>query len=647
MQKDPAILIKSFAEILENDIKKIRKVIEEKYLETFNNLRSENELERTSSIDFNVFKALVNEICFDNLSHTEQRPFSQMPNSKPSRYEEIVYDVPEKRLMMFNDLFDITECKITIPSEINNLTAVLIDPQKLYYLFFFHLFHCIVGSKKDLEQLLDKMVTEWGTALKTKKIPIKLNIFLDRILIERTLKKQSFQLKHLWHTEVTRLSPYKANIHIPQFLVFKSEIPLFLYEMDKEYDTTKDDYTLFIQMQNIFDKFKEFMCALYFHDYYLPNPNPIIKLPWWIEPECRYLQRFYKKTENNFIYKEARKLTEANFEAVLETYSLLKGKGFYDRSCFPLLFSVKNLAFSEPFRFERVFYSHTLLEFLFSPHPPIDLSFKVSLDASLQISEDYNQFYENFVLFRKMYNLRSKAIHGEDWAEIINKTISKLNEIGFGIRNISELFEKFNMVILKILNCLVKVKFAKIKSSVVESLANGDLLSFQKKKYENLIQLGEFYIGTENYVLSLKIFYEAYTVAQKLSDNNKIAESSEKIKQLYSSNDNIVAYPNEFNLVLEELSMISKFNINKQTIAKEIHERFSALKKKTEYLPINNSFKLKINGNIIMNELNLKEGPVLGKILSFIEGKIRSGELQNEEEILRSYLKTIDLSSLK
>lgn len=641
MQKDQAVLVKkNFIKILETDIKKLRKIIEEKYFETYNDL---NAADRVSSIDFTLFKDLVNEICFDNLSHTEKRPISQVSDKNPDFYERIVYDIPEDRLNMFNELFEVPESKVTIPSDISTLTISLINPKELYYLFFFYIFHHLPSSQNDLEHILDKMLTEWKTAVRTRKFPISFNIHLDRILIEKDFKNQPFQLTNIFNKEITRLSPYRANIYMPQFLVFEAEIPLFIYETNKN-TRIEDDHEMFIQLQNKFNEFKDFMCALYVHNYYLPNPRPIIKLPWWIETEWEYLKKFTKKADDEFIYKEFRRLTETDFKSVLKTYSLLKEKGFYDRSCFPLLFSVKNVAFSEQFKLERIFYSHTLLEFLFSPHPPIDLSFKIPINASLQISENFDQFYQNFVLLRGMYNIRSKALHGEDWVEVINKTINKLNTVGFQIRNITDLFKKFDEVILKILNCLVK--FPRVKSSIIESLDDSNLLSFRKKKYEYLIELGEFYDRVRNYILSLKVFYEASYIAQLLTDENKILESGEKIKQIFNINENVLAYPNEFDLVQKELTMISDYNAKKQTIAKEAQEKILTLRTKTIPDLNGNKIKLEINGNIIMKELNLEEGPIVGKILSLIERKIRLGELENEENILRSYLKTVDLSLL-
>jgi len=432
-----------------------------------------------------------------------------------------------------------------------------------------------------------------------------------------------------------------------QFIVFEAEIPLFIYETDKESETrdTQDDYVIIVQMRKKFEEFKNFLCALYFHNYYLPNPKPILKFPWWIEPEYQYLNKFSKKADDNFIFKDVRRLTESDFKTVFKTYSLLKEKGFYDPFCFPLLFSVKNLAFSVPFKLERIFYSHTLLEFLFSPHPPMDLSFKIPLDASLQISDSFNEFYKNYILFRGMYNIRSKAIHGENWNEVISKTKNMLNINGLKIRTIIELFKKFNELILKILNRMIN--FTTIKSSIIESLDEDSLVSFNEKKYEYLIQLGDFYGRVNKYVPVLKVFFEAFHIAQSLNDSDKLLESGERIKQIYNINDNLLVYLNELNLVYGELSIISHFNTNKQNIATEIHEKISELRSKTLSHPIENKIILNINGNIIMKELNLEQGPILGKILSIIEKKIKSGELNNQEDILRSYLKTIDLSSLK
>ena len=544
---------------------------------------------------------------------------------------------------MFTALFEVPECKVIIPSDIYTLTISLTNPKNLYNLFFFYLFHHSESSKNALEQVLDKLLTEWKTAVKTRKIPITFYIYLDRILIEKDIENHPFQLKHGFNKEITRLSPYKANIYMSQFLVYEAEIPLFMYETDKNIPI-ESDHEMFKQLQNNFKEFKDFMCALYFYNYYIPNPRPFIKLPWWIEAECEYLKRFTDKADDKFIHKEFRKLSETDFKSVLKTYSLLKEKGFYDRSCFPMLFSVKNIAFSEQFKLERIFYSHTFLEFLFSPHPPIDISFHIPVDASLQISKDFDQFFKNFVLLRRMYKIRSKAIHGEDWSKEINKTIEKLNAVGLQIKNITDLFKKFNEVILKILNCLVK--FPRVKSSIIESLDDSNLLSFRKKKYEYLIKLGEFYGGVKNYILSLKVFYEAFYIAQSLIDDDKILESGEKIKQIYNINENVLAYPNEFELVQKELTLISDYNAKKQTIAKEAQEKILTLRTKTIPDPNGNKLKLEINGNIIMEELNLEEGLIVGKILSFIERKIRSGEVENEENILRSYLKTVDLSLL-
>jgi len=244
-----------------------------------------------------------------------------------------------------------------------------------------------------------------------------------------------------------------------------------------------------------------------------------------------------------------------------------------------------------------------------------------------------------------MYNIRSKAIHGEDWIGVITKTMDKLNTYGYQIRNIRELFEKFDELILKILNSMIN--FATINSSIIESLDDSNLVSFRRKKYEYLIQLGDFYEREKKYVPSLKAFCEAFHIAQSLTDSNKILESGKRIRQMYNINENVLVYPNELKLVLEELSIISDYNTKKQTIATEIQEKFSELRSKPISHPTENTIKLKINGTIIMKELSLEQGPILGKILSLIEIKVNSGELKNEEEILRSYLKTIDLSNLK
>ena len=289
------------------------------------------------------------------------------------------------------------------------------------------------------------------------------------------------------------------------------------------------------------------------------------------------------------------RLTEIDFKNVLETYYLLEEKGFYNNSCFPLLFSVKNLAFSRPFKLERVFYSHILLEFLFSPQPPMNLSFKIPLNASLLISDNYDEFYKQYFLFREMYNFRSKAIHGENWIDLMVQSRNRLNRNGFNIRTDTDLLKKFDEIIRKILNSLIN--FSSINSSIIESWEENNLISFRRKKYEYLILLGDYYKKMKTYVPSIKVFSEAYRISQLLADSKKIITSGDRLKQIYNMKENLFVYNNELKLVLEELLIIAKYNSQKQTIATEIQGKISELKRKMKAHPTATNTKLEINGN--------------------------------------------------
>ncbi len=646
MQKDQDFLKGRLFRILEEDIKKVSEVIKENYSEIYNDFKDNKDSKFVPSINFDIFKSLMNETCFNSIFHTKTMPFSQMSDDKTVFFDLKVYDIPEYKLNAFNELFRVPNCNVIIPYDFNSNTAIPMDAKKLYYLFFHNLFHRVLRSKKNTEQIFNILLTEWRIGLKTKKVPIKFNIHLDKILIEKDYKNQPFQLKNVFLKEITRLAPYKAKIFIPRFLVFETEIPIFIYETNKENDTQhiQDDYVIITHMRKKFEEFKNFMCSLYFHNYYLPNPNPILKFPWWIEPECQYLNKFSKKEDDKYIFKNVIRLTENNFKTVLETYTLLEEKGFYSNSCFPLLFSVKNLAFSRPFKLERVFYSHILLEFLFSPRVPMDLSFKIPLNASLLISDNYDEFYKQYIFFREMYNFRSKAIHGKNWIDLMVKMRNRLNRNGFNVKSETDLLKKIDKIILKILNSLIN--FPSINSSIIESFEENNLVSFRIKKYEYLIQLGDYYKEMKKYIPSLKVFSEAYRISQLLADSKKTMDSGDKLKQIYNININLLVYNNELNLVLQELLLISKYNSNKQTIATEIQGKITELKEKMRTHPNTANIKLKINGNTIMKVLNLEPGPIVGKILSLIKTRIKLGELENEENILRSYLKTIDLSKI-
>lgn len=640
-------LKKELVKILEEDIKKIKEIIREKYYEVNYDIKNAKEPEKTSSIDLNIFKTLTNEVCFDNLSHTKRRPFSILPGQEPDFFNETVYDIPTERLDMFIKLFKVKEQVLNFPSETYTISHSSIKAKELYYLFFFSLFHRFINSNKTIEHILNDLLSEWRTALKTKKIPILFNVFLDRILIEKNYgENQKFRIEKIYHTETIRLSPYKANIYSPDYLVFEAEIPILIYENFDAYEkkNNREVFEIFNTMEKKFEKFKDFLCALYFHKYYLWNPHAIIRLPWWIEPEYQYLKKSVKREGDNFIFKEICRLSESDYNNILNTYYKLEEKGFYSRSCFPLLFSVKNLAFSEPANLERIFYAHTLLEFLFTPRPIIDLSFKIPLNASLLISDSFNEFYQTFIFFRKMYNFRSRLIHGDDWVNELTRMIDKLKDYGFQIRSITELFEKFEQFIIKILNRILN--FNTINSRIMESLEDNKITSYRRRMYEYLIKLGDCFEGEDNYKLSIKAFSEAFYTAQLLDNNSRIFESGNKIKHIYNIDENISIYQNELNLILSELTLLSKFNEKKKNISKEIQDKFSELKSKTEPQTTENIIVLALDGNEIMRETGLRQGYTIGRIKSLMIEKIKTKELDNNKEDLLSFLKSINLSSL-
>ena len=99
------------------------------------------------------------------------------------------------------------------------------------------------------------------------------------------------------------------------------------------------------------------------------------------------------------------------------------------------------------------------------------------------------------------------------------------------------------------------------------------------------------------------------------------------------------------NVVMNELKTLSNFNHEKKLISHEILSKLEQIKKEKEKeVQSKIKFPIKINGRIIMEILNLEEGPNIGKILELIRENIRAGKLINEKNEIISFISDLDLS---
>ena len=126
------------------------------------------------------------------------------------------------------------------------------------------------------------------------------------------------------------------------------------------------------------------------------------------------------------------------------------------------------LALSQKSNIDRVFDAHILLEFLFGPGFQGELNFRVSMNASIFISNNFQEFEKYFYFFKSLYELRSAAIHGGDWVDRADKILKKLNQRGWQFSNIGEMFDMMENIIRDIIKklALLDISISKLRDEV-------------------------------------------------------------------------------------------------------------------------------------------------------------------------------------
>lgn len=466
-------------------IKILLKFIENEYPSIFEILMNPN-----STIEYKLpysfFVELTKKSWFkDNIKEVEV-PISII--TLPDKNETIKI----KKNFILDDVLNLFEKEYPIPFKkiytiISHYTygARRIIIEDLFYLVFYKLFNGHVHEEFDIEVILNSLIKEWNEFLQSKTMPIKLRIDLSLITFPEELQEDD-------HFKFTHISEYyikkdaSMSFQFFSYLIYSTTITPIIYdteESEEEIDSITYKNNLREQGQQyslIYYELKKFLACLYLRDYEISNYIPQIELPWWFPNEDDSFQNIPK----NLFYIPRdwpKTISRTDYKDILALYDNLKNNSFFHKKCFPLTRSLMELAISHKRGIDRVFDTQIFLEFLFGPGDQGEISFRVSLNAALFISDNFKEFKKNYYFFKSLYDVRSGAIHGGDWLAKSTKMLTKMRKIGWEFSNINQMFkhiEKMIRIIMQKFNGQ-KVNFLEFRKKV----NNNPLLFFNLAEF--------------------------------------------------------------------------------------------------------------------------------------------------------------------
>lgn len=454
-------------------IEKILKYLEVEHLDIheiiIEHLSEEPQLyeRRPYKIEYNFFVNLTKRTWFkDNVKYVDI-PVSNLGgglSNLPLKKKKVIF-ISDDIIELFREKFPIDFKQLLSISEHNSYSPCFFDSEHLFYSTFFEIFHRYINEKSEIADVLDTLIQEWKNFLDEKLIPIQLRLNLNQVVITTDFKEDDkFQLIHSeeYFIQTKNSSFYKSFSGI----VYKTKIRAFLYNTEEDLLGVTNNELIEEYSRN-YSEIKNFLSTMYLYNYEISNIIPKIEHPWWspykYEPKLiEHKQNFYNPRDF------PKKLNIWDFRNILKMYTELKNKNIFNENCFPLNRSLMELALSQKSDIDRVFDAHILLEFLFGPGFQGELNFRVSMNASIFISNNVQEFEKHFYFFKSLYGLRSAAIHGGDWVDRADKILKKLNQRGWQFSNIGEMFDMMENIIRDIIKklTLLDISISKLRDEV-------------------------------------------------------------------------------------------------------------------------------------------------------------------------------------
>ena len=443
-----------FVELLNYDINFLIGMINERYPK-FIQFIKKNEINISSAkIDFSLFQKLIVDHCYKNIEHVIKNPIieeGQINRDIP------FFNVPADRLLLFKKIFIKDLISIGYSPSKNAIATSGISSLNLYYTLFHILFHEKFFKRIDVQNSLEKVLLEWNDMVNNQRIKITCELNYSGISISENYTLS--QRYHIIKENGIMISSLDPFVYYPKDgitkIVINQQMPVVFTMKRRKRLENKKAWQMASKATILYERaeeeFRKILVALFLEGVKIPMIIPQYKFPWWINQNKI---NFQDKKISSYLFPE-KKISKDNYEKSLNNYELFISKDFFDDKYYPLCNNLFRLAVETREFADWLFDLHIILEYLFAPGSEGELSFRIALNASHFISEDIDEFKNNFYFFRNIYSLRSTAIHGGDWKKFFPKLLNKLKRFNISIDSLQDLKKVMESKIIKIILNLI------------------------------------------------------------------------------------------------------------------------------------------------------------------------------------------------
>ncbi|KKL53600.1 hypothetical protein LCGC14_2273810 [marine sediment metagenome] len=375
--------------------------------------------DRSDFFNLNLFMELTKKYCFNNESKTNYRPTVIIPPETKSKIVPIsIIPVPEERLDLFKKvvLKEFDERIMSIPSNMCIHHPDFCTTKDLYYRYFYALGSETSWQISNVDLVFQELIDQWNRALKSEIISVTLLLPLDSISVigkdpletdnKFQIKNESFRIREKRENRIdwiyfTTLLTYKTDISVKSF---PNNTSNDLNEYEEDYQKCKKEYQ---------DKIKElhlFVISLYLNGYEFKWRSPILKLPWWFDPELFDFDKLQRrKRVKTFLEREANNEISSVFSD-LKRSALLDKDGVILNSYYRF---IQHDVINEYFIID----AFTFFEAMLARGSNLYVGVRLGLNGGAILAKDMEEFWDIKNFMQRGYGIRSTVVHGSNWLQ--------------------------------------------------------------------------------------------------------------------------------------------------------------------------------------------------------------------------------------
>lgn len=535
------------------------------------------------------------------------------------------------KLQIRKDAFDkvfMEPFKIEINPLIHHFSSTFNTSSALLYIqLLYRTLYIKILEKKNVEEIFTLLYNEWTEFVINSKIGAKFIVPIDNCQTHYDIELVPNEIY------LTGFRPYRflkkdedsSSIMTNTLLVYKRTILGNIYKTIEEHNSTyKENMSKYLEDWNLLKyEIQEILCSFHLQNIDFKYEFFVELLPWWFRFDEEEFIKLFDDIEG-----QVKSIPPQTWTTAFSRYSHIVNSSIFRGNAYITIWHHYMELYNSDFVPDVIFNSFTILEHIFGGKSSEDISFTVSFNFALFLSNKSDEFFDLFKFLKKSYWVRSGLTHGDDW-----RTRLKALHEEFKFPNYYAVVNKWKELLNLSLNKLIDRKL--VNPNILDDINETHIEKNLKKQVDCLKLLGKEYENDKKIEEAIKIYSYAYNMFAKEEKPEIAKEFGILIKQIYNTKP-VIVNKEEFRKILKELDVIIAFDDVRSEFVKDLSEKLNIfLKNKFNEVE---KLSLDINGNDIMTIFEIEPSILVGKILDLLRSKIEAKEIKNDRTQLKDYL---------